>query len=240
MNGLATHLPRSSLWVRYFGETLGSALIVVVVILAAVVPHRLFLANESAVHIITALCGAVTVASFALITVRRAEFHFNPLLTLIALSTKRLDFEPAIKITVLQILGAFAGVALAHSLLNFDPLHAATLRPFTIFAVLAEFIAAFILMLAVGMLATSLSPFKVAAFAGLLFFVLCLATPYFSMMNPAVTLARTMTATAITLSPQEAMSAAVAQLFGAACAGLVQMKIMEALSSARRSLTVPE
>ena len=146
--------------------------------------------------------------------------HFNPAVTLSFLIQKEIGVREAAAYVVLQVLGAVAGVVIAHLMFGQDPLQAsATLRSggaqWT-----AEVVATF------GLVATIIGcvrtrPDLVAYAVGLYITAAYWFTASTSFANPAVTLGRTLTDTFSGIRPLDAPAFILAQILGAVAATLV-------------------
>ena len=146
--------------------------------------------------------------------------HFNPAVTLSVAWNRDLAWRDVPAYIVGQLIGAFAGVAIAHLMFGLPVFSISHHNRSGVAQMLGEFVATF------GLLATiwgcvryrpQATAFAVAAFimAGYWF------TSSTSFANPAVTLARSMSDTFVGIRPIDAPGFMLAQLAGAAVATLV-------------------
>ena len=143
--------------------------------------------------------------------------HFNPAVTLSVAWNRDLPWRDVPAYIVAQVIGAFAGVAIAHLMFGLPVFSVSHHNCSGVAQMLGEFVATF------GLLATiwgclrhrpQAVPFAVAAFimAGYWF------TSSTSFANPAVTLARSVSDTFVGIRPIDAPGFILAQLAGAAVA----------------------
>ena len=146
--------------------------------------------------------------------------HFNPAVTLSAAWNHDLPWRDVSVYIVAQLIGAFAGVAIAHLMFGLPLFSVSHHNRSGVAQMLGEFVATF------GLLATiwgclryrpQVIPFAVAAFitAGYWF------TSSTSFANPAVTLARSVSDTFVGIRPIDAPGFIVAQFAGAVTATLL-------------------
>jgi glycerol uptake facilitator-like aquaporin len=143
--------------------------------------------------------------------------HFNPAVTLAAAARGGLARGDVVPYVLVQIAGAFAGVAAAHVMfevpLFFASRHARS-GPAQMFS---EFVATFGLLAVIwgcGRLRADAIPFAVAAYITAAYWF----TASTSFANPAVTLARSASDTFAGIRPTDAPGFIVAQLLGAGAA----------------------
>ena len=143
--------------------------------------------------------------------------HFNPAVTLAEASQGGLAWGDVPSYVVVQVAGAFGGVAAAHVMFE-TPLFIASRHaragPAQVFS---EFVATFGLLAVIwgcARLRSSAVPFAVAAYITAAYWF----TASTSFANPAVTLARSATDTFAGIRPADAPAFIVAQLLGAGSA----------------------
>ena len=143
--------------------------------------------------------------------------HFNPAVTLAEASQGGLAWGDVPSYVVVQVAGAFGGVAAAHVMFE-TPLFIASRHaragPAQVFS---EFVATFGLLAVISgcaRLRSSAVPFAVAAYITAAYWF----TASTSFANPAVTLARSATDTFAGIRPADAPAFIVAQLLGAGSA----------------------
>jgi len=143
--------------------------------------------------------------------------HFNPAVTLAEASQGGLAWGDVPSYVVVQVAGAFGGVAAAHVMFE-TPLFIASRHaragPAQVFS---EFVATFGLLAVIwgcARLRSSAVPFAVAAYITAAYWF----TASTSFANPAVTLARSATDTFAGIRPADAPAFILAQLLGAGSA----------------------
>lgn len=210
----AFDLPR-----RLVAEALGSALLLAVVIGSGIMGERLAGGNVA-----IALLGN-TLATGAGLVVLITVFgpisgaHFNPAVTLVALLRREIAGRDALLYPLAQVLGAIAGVWLAHAMFGEPILQVSTKLRDGPAQMLAEAVATF------GLVATILGavrfrPDFTAAAVGLYITAAYWFTASTSFANPAVTVARALSDTFAGIAPASAPAFILAQLVGALLATL--------------------
>jgi glycerol uptake facilitator-like aquaporin len=146
--------------------------------------------------------------------------HFNPVVTLSEAWQKNMPGAEVLPYILVQILGAFAGVAAAHLMFQ-DPVFFASEHIRTGASQWwSEFVATFGLIAVIIGCSRSrpaVTPFAVAAYITAAYWF----TSSTSFANPAVTLARAATNTFAGIRPIDAPGFIIAQLLGAATATLI-------------------
>lgn len=164
--------------------------------------------------------------------------HFNPAVTLSEAFQGGLRWREASSYIVVQVLGAFIGVALAHLMFR-QPVFSASeqVRAGTS-QMLSEFVATFGLLSVIAGCVhgrPSAVPFAVAAYITAAYWF----TASTSFANPAVTLARSATNTFSGIRPADAPGFIVAQLAGAAASTALFRWLLPARSSAAQKAPNP-
>ena len=205
---------------RLTAEALGSALLLAVVIGSGIMGERL-----SGGNVAIALLGN-TLATGAGLVVLITVFgpisgaHFNPAVTLVALLRRDIKLHEAVLYPIAQMIGAVAGVWLAHAMFGEAILQASTKLRDGPAQMLSEAVATF------GLVATILGaarfrPDFTAVAVGLYITAAYWFTASTSFANPAVTLARSLSDTFAGIAPSSAPAFILAQLVGALAAALV-------------------
>jgi glycerol uptake facilitator-like aquaporin len=204
---------------RLVAEGLGTSLLLAVVVGSGIMGERLAGGNLAVALLANTLAtGAGLVA--LILTFGSISAHFNPAVTLSEAFLGNLHWRDVLPYILVQIMGAFAGVASAHVMFA-EPLFFASEHVRTGAAQWwSEFIATFgLLAVIIGCTRSSPSttPFAVAAYitAGYWF------TASTSFANPAVTLARAASNTFAGIRPADAPGFIVAQLLGATAATML-------------------
>jgi glycerol uptake facilitator-like aquaporin len=204
---------------RLAAEALGSALLLAVVIGSGIMGERL-----SGGNVAIALLGN-TLATGAGLVVLITVFgpisgaHFNPAVTLVALLRRDIKAQQALLYAVAQIVGAVAGVWLAHAMFAEPILQISTKLRDGPAQMLAETVATF------GLVATILGvgrfrPDFTAVAVGLYITAADWFTASTSFANPAVTVARSLSNTFAGIAPASAPAFILAQFVGALLAAL--------------------
>jgi glycerol uptake facilitator-like aquaporin len=202
---------------RLLSEALGTALLLAVVIGSGIMGERL-----SGGNVAIALLGN-TVATGAGLVVLITVFgpisgaHFNPAVTLAMLVRRAITPTAAAAYIGVQVMGAVAGVWLAHAMFGEAILQVSTKLRDGPAQALSEAVATF------GLLATIFGvhrsrPDFVPAAVGLYITAAYWFTASTSFANPAVTLARSLSNTFAGIAPHSAPAFILAQLAGALCA----------------------
>jgi glycerol uptake facilitator-like aquaporin len=205
---------------RLAAEALGSALLLAIVIGSGIMGERL-----SGGNVAIALLGN-TLATGAGLVVLITVFgpisgaHFNPAVTLIALLRRDIKAREALLYSIAQVIGAVAGVWLAHAMFGEAILQASTKLRDGPAQMLSEAVATF------GLVATILGaarfrPDFTAVAVGLYITAAYWFTASTSFANPAVTLARSLSDTFAGIAPGSAPAFILAQFVGALAATLV-------------------
>ena len=212
-------------------------------LLAAVVGSGVMAENLAAGNDAVALLGN-TLATAAMLAVLITIFaplsgaHFNPAVTVVFLMRREIGPGRAAAFIAAQVVGALAGVALAHLMFEIDVLQVSAKTRTGVGQWLAEGVAAF------GLLATILATLKarpsaVAAMVGLYIAAGYWFTASTSFANPAVTLARSFTDTFSGIAPADAPAFILAQFAGAALAWAVFGWLLEPSAGGARGGAPP-
>lgn len=164
--------------------------------------------------------------------------HFNPAVTVVALSRRELSLGEAAAYVVAQLLGGIAGAALANLMFTLPALHPSTQARDTANLWIGEVVATAGLIGLIGALTRSgngrLGPIVVPAWIGAAYFF----TSSTSFANPAVTVARSMTDTFSGIAPAGVAAFIAAQLIGAVI-GAVLTEIFYPRPGIPESLDLP-
>ena len=206
-------MPSASLAKKTVAEMIGTLLLLAGVVGSGIMAESL--ADNDAV----ALIGN-TLATGAILAVLITIFgpvsgaHFNPAVTLAFLVRREISAATAAIYVVAQLVGALAGVVVAHLMFELDVVQFSGKERSGAGQWLAEGVATF------GLLATILGTLKarpsaVAAMVGLYISAGYWFTASTSFANPAVTVARAFTDTFSGIAPSDAPAFIVAQILGA-------------------------
>lgn len=202
---------------RLTAEALGTALLLAAVVGSGIMGDRLSDGNVAIALLANTIATGVMLVTLILTFGPISGAHFNPAVTMADASQGGLPWREVPGYIVVQILGAFVGVAAAHLMFS-EPLFTASQQIRTGGAQLfSEFIATFGLLTVIWgcvRLRSESVPFAVAAYITSAYWF----TASTSFANPAVTLARSASDTFAGIRPSDAPSFVLAQLAGAATA----------------------
>jgi len=150
--------------------------------------------------------------------------HLNPAVTIGFWSRRSVDAPTAITYIVSQMCGAFAGVGLA-SLVFGERLSATAAGPTTGGSIVGELVGTFFLVFAILTLVDQDRATWIAAIVGGWVTAMILATPSGGLLNPAVTLARTVTDTYTGVARSTALAFALAQLLAGLLAAVFSRQL---------------
>ena len=205
---------------RLVAEALGTALLLACVVGSGIMAERLSGGNIAVALLANALATGGGLVALILTFGGISGAHFNPAVSLAALIRQELSGRDAVLYMLVQIAGAFAGVAAAHGMFG-EPLFFASQHIRTGPAQYwSEFIATFGLLGVIfggSRSRPDAVPFAVACYiVGAYWF-----TASTSFANPAVTLARAATDTFAGIRPLDVPGFIGAQLVGAITATLI-------------------
>lgn len=205
---------------RLVAEGLGTAMLLAVVVGSGIMAERLAGGNVAIALLANAIATGAGLIALILMFGPVSGAHFNPVVTLSEAVQKNLPGKDVLPYLLVQVLGAFAGVAAAHGMFDL-PLFAASAHLRTgLSQWWSEFVASFGLIAVIISCSRSrptVTPFAVAAYITAAYWF----TSSTSFANPAVTLARAATNTFAGIRPADAPGFIIAQLLGAAMATLV-------------------
>lgn len=205
---------------RLVSEALGTAFLLAVVIGSGIMGEQLSGGNVAIALLANTLATGAGLVALILTFGPISGAHFNPVVTLTDAYLGGMHWKHVPAYIVVQVIGAFAGVAAAHFMFAEPTFFASEHVRSGVHQWWSEFIASF------GLLAVIIScsrhrptitPFAVAAFITAAYWF----TASTSFANPAVTLARAASNTFAGIRPQDVRGFIVAQLLGAAAATLL-------------------
>lgn len=206
---------------RATAEAIGTAVLVATVVGSGIMATRL--TQDIAVQLLVnalATVAALAVLIWALGPISGA--HFNPVVTLVALSRREIRAAEAARYVAAQIVGGLAGTALGNLMFDLPAWHASTKVRSSASLWLGEVVATAGLLALIGTLARTghgrrLGPALVPAWIGAAYFF----TSSTSFANPAVTIARAATDTFSGIAPSSVLAFIGAQLVGALIGALL-------------------
>jgi glycerol uptake facilitator-like aquaporin len=223
---------------RATAEALGTAFLLAIVVGSGIMGERLAGGNIAIALLANALATGAGLAALILTFGPISGAHFNPAVTLADAAQGGLPWREAPLYIVMQLLGAFAGVAAAHLMFG-ESLFAASQHARAGAAQWwAEFVATFGLLCVIWGCVRARPeaiPFAVGAYITAAYWF----TASTSFANPAVTLARSFTDSFAGIRPADAPGFLVAQLLGAAAATLVMRWLVPALPQRAKDVVLP-
>ena len=209
-----------SLVKRLVSEGLGTSFLLAVVVGSGIMGERLAGGNVAIALLANAIATGAGLIALILMFGAISGAHFNPIVTLSEAWQKNMSRSEALPYIVIQIVGAFAGVAMAHGMFG-EPVFFASEHVRTGWAQWwSEFVATFGLIaviISTSRSRPSVTPFAVAAYITAAYWF----TSSTSFANPAVTLARAASNTFAGIRPTDAAGFIAAQLSGTAAATLL-------------------
>jgi glycerol uptake facilitator-like aquaporin len=213
---------------RMTAEAVGTCLLVAAVVGSGIMADKL---TEDAA--LALLCN--TIATAAALVVLISVFgpvsgaHFNPAVSLVMLLLREMPVTAFLLYCLAQVLGGVAGSLLAHGMFELPLAQVSTHMRTGGGQWLAEFVAAFGLLLTILTVRKS-SPGNIPMLVGLYIAAAYWFTASTSFANPAVTIARAFTDTFAGIRPMDAPGFILAQLAGA----LVAMMFVKLVFGASR------
>lgn len=205
---------------RLVAEGLGTAMLLAVVVGSGIMAERLAGGNVAIALLANAIATGAGLIALILMFGTISGAHFNPVVTLSEAWQKNMPASEAVPYIVVQVIGAFVGVAAAHLMFG-EPVFFASEHVRTGMAQWwSEFIATFgLLAVIIGCSRSrpTVTPFAVAAYITAAYWF----TSSTSFANPAVTLARAVSNTFAGIRPADAPGFIIAQLLGATAATLL-------------------
>jgi glycerol uptake facilitator-like aquaporin len=198
-------------------EAVGTALLLATVVGSGIMGERLAGGNVALALLANTLATGAVLVALILTFGAISGAHFNPAVTLADASQSGLPWSDVPAYVAAQVVGAFAGVAAAHTMFELPLLFASRHARSGIAQGFSEFVATFGLLAVItgcARLRTSAVPFAVGAYITAAYWF----TASTSFANPAVTLARSASDTFAGIRPADAPAFIVAQLLGAAAA----------------------
>ena len=203
---------------RLFAEFLGALLLAAAVVGSGIMGENLAQGNDALALLAntgaTAAVLAVLIATLGPVS----GAHFNPAVSLIALVRRQLSPSQTAGYVAVQVLGCCAGAWLAHAMFGLPLLQSSMRERTGLGQWLSEFVATGGLILVIARCREPAAmAWRVALWIGAAYWF----TASTSFANPAITIARSMTATFSGIRPRDVPAFIVAQLAGAACGVLL-------------------
>jgi glycerol uptake facilitator-like aquaporin len=201
-------------------EAIGTALLLAIVVGSGIMGERLAQGNTAVALLANSIATGAGLYTLISILGAVSGAHFNPVVSGVSVWDGRLSGPHGLVYVLMQVTGAFAGVAAAHVMFGLPVVQiSARTRP-TLGEGFGEFIATFGLVLIISLalrFRVEAIPMLVAAFITSAYWF----TSSTSFANPAVTFARAMTDTFAGISPFSVPLFVGAQLIGGATAALL-------------------
>jgi glycerol uptake facilitator-like aquaporin len=202
---------------RVFSEALGTAFLLAAVVGSGIMAQRLAGGNVALALLCNTLATGAMLAVLILIFASTSGAHFNPAVSLAFALRGEIAWTIAGVYVVAQVIGAIVGVWLAHLMFDLPLWQVATTIRTGPGQWLAEFIAAFGLLVTIfGCLRRA--PGAVAYAVGLYITAAYWFTASTSFANPAVTIARSLSDTFAGIAPAGVLAFIAAQLLGSVAA----------------------
>ena len=203
---------------RLVAEGLGTAFLLAIVVGSGIMGERLAGGNVAIALLANAIATGAGLSALILLFGPISGAHFNPLVTLVdAWQGGAIRWRHVTPYIMVQIVGAFVGVAAAHLMFG-EPLFSVSVHMRTgLSQWWSEFVATFgLLAVIIGCSRSrpTVTPFAVAAYITAAYWF----TASTSFANPAVTLARSVSDSFAGIRPDDVFGFIVAQLLGAASA----------------------
>lgn len=215
---------------RAFAEGLGTALLLATVVGSGIMGERLSGGNVAIALLANTLATGAGLVALILTFGPVSGAHFNPAVTVADATQGGLAWREVPVYVAAQVVGAFAGVAVAHVMFGEPVFAASTHVRAGVPQLVSELVATFGLLAVIwgcGRRRPSAVPFAVGAYITAAYWF----TSSTSFANPAVTLARGFTDTFAGIRPVDVPGFVVAQLAGAGAATAVFRWLTPAVSA---------
>jgi glycerol uptake facilitator-like aquaporin len=228
-----------SLGRRLVAEMLGTAFLLAVVIGSGIMAERLAGGNVAIALLANTLATGAGLVALILTFGPISGGHFNPVVSLADASQGGMRWRDVGPYIAAQIIGAFAGAAVAHVMFG-EPTFSASQHVRSGMAqMVSEFVATFGLLSVIwgcSRARPQATPFAVGAYITAAYWF----TSSTSFANPAVTLARAASDTFAGIRPVDAPGFIIAQVIGAACATITFRWLLPALPSVAPQVVTPK
>ena len=205
---------------RAAAEAIGTAMLLAAVVGSGIMGERLAGGNVAIALLANTLATGAALAALILTFGAISGAHFNPAVSLADAWQGGLAWRDVPIYILAQIMGAFAGVVIAHLMFGLSPLSASHHARGGAAQIFSEFVATFGLLAVIWgcvRFRSQAVPFAVAAYITAAYWF----TASTSFANPAVTLARSLSDTFVGIRPVDAPGFIIAQLAGAAAATIL-------------------
>ena len=223
---------------RVTAEAVGTCLLLAAVVGSGIMAERLAGGNAAVALLANTIATGAALVALILTFGPISGSHFNPAVTLADASQGGLPWDEVPLYLAAQIIGAFAGVAAAHTMFEVPVFFASRHARSGPAQAFSEFVATFGLLAVIwgcARLRSSAAPFAVASYVIAAYWF----TASTSFANPAVTLARSATDTFAGIRPADAPAFIIAQLLGAAAATALFRWLVPTLPAVAPTVVVP-
>ena len=214
-----------SLGRRALAEFLGTALLLACVVGSGIMGAALAQGNDAIALLANAAATAGALYVLIVLFGPISGAHFNPIVSLAMRLRGELATYEALAYVAVQVVGAIAGVLLAHAMFNLPLLQPGTHARTGAAQWLSEAVAAFGLLLTI-LLGLRHRPLAVPALVACYIFAAYWFTASTSFANPAVTLARSLTQTFAGIRPEDVLGFVGAQLLGMVAALVASVALL--------------
>lgn len=208
------------------GEFLGTLLLLTIVVGSGIMGDRLSQGNVAVALLANSIASGLGLTVLILMFGSVSGAHFNPLVTLTSFFEKQLTGKEVSLYIFFQLLGATAGVLVAHIMFGELAFTLSSHGRAGTSQMLSEFVATFGLILVIRTIAQKQSekiPFAVGAYIASAYWF----TASTSFANPTVTIARSLTSTFAGIRPDDILGFIVAQVLGAFAAEMLFRKVFK-------------
>jgi glycerol uptake facilitator-like aquaporin len=223
---------------RITAEAIGTALLLAAVVGSGIMGERLAGGNVAIALLANTIATGAALVALILTFGSISGAHFNPAVTIADASQHGLPWREVPAYILAQLIGAFAGVAIAHLMFGLPLFTPSPYARAGMAQMFSEFIAAFGLLAVIWgcvRFRSQAVPFAVAAYITAAYWF----TASTSFANPAVTLARSVSNTFAGIRPMDAPGFIVAQLAGAMAATLLFRWLVPALPKNAEAVMLP-
>jgi glycerol uptake facilitator-like aquaporin len=199
---------------RAWAECMGTAFLLAAVVGSGIMGERLAGGNAAIVLLANSLATGFALAALIIVFGPMSGAHFNPLVTLSLAARRQADWADALPYLVAQVVGALVGVWTAHLMFGLPGLQMSETARSGGAQMWSELVATFGLVtvvLSCGRDRPWAAPVAVGGYIAAAYWF----TASTSFANPAVTLARSMTATFSGIRLEDVAGFVAAQLAGA-------------------------
>lgn len=202
---------------RAVAEGVGTALLLAAIVGSGIMGERLAGGNIAIALLANSLATAGALAVLILVFGPISGAHFNPVVSVAMAIRRELSWRHVPAYFIMQLVGAVAGVAIAHAMFDMPLYVLSTHSRAGAAQAFSEVVATFgllIVILGCARHRPAAIPYAVGCYIGAAYWF----TASTSLANPAVTVARALTNTFSGIRPQDVAPFVIAQLAGTAAA----------------------